>query len=107
MTHTELYEIVKDHPDVWSKVMEWDDPYWMDKEPPASYVSPAGAEAMLLGLGVAWLVEHKREPIMSKWKHGFGCWFPVSDGLCSDNDAAKSLLAAVYAAIAEVKQAAK
>ena len=63
MTATELYEIVKDHPDVWGKVLKRDGEYWMDAEDPATHIGVACASAALLGLGVKWLLDNTRTDI--------------------------------------------
>lgn len=109
MTHAELYEIVKDHRDVWGSILEFvpntvgggsflehDGKHFVDLSPGRFM-----AEFTLLGLGVAWLVRTDGQ---------FNTYGPVSPGDTFDVPSTTgawgegtSILAAVYAAIAEVR----
>lgn len=115
MTNAELYEIVKDHRDVWGEHMFpqihplhgtiW----WANR---AMFGMPANTqlvEPALLGLGVAWLVENGHRPSLHKLKDG-RCtnWIDYDPNGPMDGGTeivSKNLLAAVYAAIGEVKKA--
>lgn len=105
MTHAELYEIVKDHEDTWGEQFKYDEWRALFIEQSPQTINPIRGdivESSLLGLGVAWLVEHGGSarlypPLPTKSEYFVGTeaygawWFP-------------SLLASVYAAIAEVKK---
>lgn len=100
MTATELYEIVKDHPDVWGKVLAFcdynDASYWASRVIRGDYsiqCSDATAEVALLGLGAKWLAE-KKNGIVSL---DLMVILAVTNG--------SGLLRETYAAIAEVKRA--
>lgn len=101
MTHTELYEIVKDHADVWDKVLEFHNGHWADPDETNSWVPESIAEAALLGLGVEWLVENDKGlmilPKDNSGNYRVSAWSAACDST--------PMLAAVYAAIAEVKKA--
>lgn len=105
MTHAELYKIVKDHRDVWGEHMFpqihplhgtiW----WANR---AMFGMPANTqlvEPALLGLGVEWLVGHLGALNLYAPAKPGGPHEAVARGLSEGS----SLLAAVYAAIAEVK----
>lgn len=109
MTHAELYKIVKDHQDVWGSILEFvpntvgggsflehDGKHFVDLSPGRFM-----AEFTLLGLGVAWLVENLDQATIGI----HGGRFSVRDGWMPPNVSANggSILAAVYAAIAEVR----
>lgn len=116
MTHTELYEIVKDHRDVWGEHLFpeihkahgviW----WANRAMGGTPVPAALVEPTLLGLGVAWLAQNGACPSLYgnalnsksridytvKYADGTpGLYFKYAD----------SPTAAVYAAIGEVKAA--
>lgn len=137
MTHAEMYEIVKDHPDVWGKVLEY-----VECEPPspplwcmkindellideadmegdewkrdamplddrivegAAPVSQAGVYYALLGLGVKWLVQRGGAstiygPVTPSATDGYYAGGKIPS-VWGDSE-----LAAVYAAIAEIKR---
>mgnify|MGYP000967116110 CR=1 FL=1 len=119
MTATELYEIVKDHRDVWEDAIvlcrDGDEQYYWASML-QDYGSECGcdtAEAALLGLGVKWLVERKAHPGTGYpiGKDGsFSCWVDPKVG-CDFWDRREcrgpSILAAIYAAISEVKRETK
>lgn len=111
MTHAELYEIVKDHRDVWGRDLRHCDQYFASVFPRdvSLETTPAVAKHALIGLGVAWLSRNGAAPHLhgnttnSKCRIGYAVtdkygtadfWFKYAD----------SELAAVYAAIAEVKR---
>lgn len=105
MTHAELYEIVKDHPDVWGHHFIVEDYGGGLRRFVRHFTHQAEecehAEMELLGLGVAWLVENGRSariypPLPMRQEYFVG----TDD--CGDWQL-PSLLASVYAAIAEVK----
>lgn len=109
MTYAELLEIVKDHRDVWGEHLFpeihkahgviW----WANRAMGGTPVPAALVEPTLLGLGVAWLVENGGSariypPLPTRPEYFVG----------TDDCGGwrlPSLLASVYAAIAEVKAA--
>lgn len=137
MTHAELYDIVKDHRDVWGEVLEYAEtnspnpPLWIMKSNEELFlddadiegedwkresvalddrimdggcpISTEGVIVALLGLGVEWLVENGGSariypPLPTRPEYFVG----------TDDCGGwrlPSLLASVYAAIAEVKKA--
>lgn len=107
MTHAELYEIVKDHPDVWGQhfhtVRRSNETTELVRHFSNEQPEPEHLQAELLGLGVAWLLETTTE-FHAEYKdgpQGFACMV-----LCGRYPREyKTKLAAVYAAIAEVKRA--
>ena len=105
MTHAELYEIVKDHRDVWGEhfhtVRRGDESTEFVRHYTNDAGEPEHVEMELLGLGVAWLVRTDGQ---------FNAYGPVSPGDTFDVPSTTgawgegtSILAAVYAAIAEVR----
>lgn len=106
MTNAELYDIVKDHRDVW----------WQHFDPICCFGHPyltrpgmletAGneqhIEMELIGLGVAWLAKNGGSANIYPPMSGSDEYFVSSDmSACAGRP---SMLAAVYAAIAEVKR---
>lgn len=113
MTATELYEIVKDHPDVWGNHLHWNGYGFCRRRVgliyPTTLADQEPVENELLGLGVKWLasgggtslsyitamiVNRKGEAAVEAWEERRG---DVSVR-CTN------ILAAVYAAIAYVKE---
>lgn len=105
MTHAELYKIVKDRRDVWGQhftiTVGHDGPVEFVRHFTNDAPEPEHLEAELLGLGVAWLVRTDGQ---------FNAYGPVSPGDTFDVPSTTgawgegtSILAAVYAAIAEVR----
>ena len=107
MTHAELYEIVKDHRDVWGEhfhtVGRGDGSTEFVRHFTNDAGEPEHVEAELLGLGVAWLVGNLGDTTIGKPNHG---GYGVRDTWMFPHihTWGGSLLAAVYAAIAEVKR---
>ena len=115
MTHAELYEIVKDHRDVWGKHFTWDYTRELFMEQWPQTISPIRndiAESALLGLGVAWLVKRAgRARIygMGKACKEFGTmtdgrWLGQGDSMLSSVYSLIGRLKASLDAIAEVKR---
>ena len=117
MTATELYEIVKDHADVWENVLGYheyhDAALWhCNERGHAIQCSGDAAEAALLGLGVKWLVSIDAFPELRLYPCGVVvCWadpYPMcsaTDRFPSKGAPPFAALSAVYAAISEVKRA--
>lgn len=106
MTHAELYDIVKDHRDVWGKhfhtVRRGDESTIFVRHYANAEGEPAHREMELLGLGVAWLAKNGGSANIYPPMSGSPDYFVSSDmSACSGRP---SILAAVYAAIAEVKR---
>ena len=105
MTHAELYKIVKDRRDVWGQhftiTVGHDGPVEFVRHFTNDAPEPEHLEAELLGLGVVWLVENGGR---------FNVYGPMTPDDTFDVPTATktwsegtSILAAVYAAIGEVK----
>lgn len=97
MTHAELYEIVKDHRDVWGQhfhtVRRSNETTELVRHFSNEQPEPEHLGAELLGLGVAWLAE-KKNGIVSL---DLMVILAVTNG--------SGLLRETYAAIAEVNRA--
>lgn len=116
MTATELYEIVKDHRDVWEDAIvlcrDGDKRYYWASilQDYSLQCSDAAAEVALLGLGVKWLASgggtgHSYISGMIIGTNG-AADIDVWATSCEDINCPRTdILAAVYAAIAEVKRA--
>lgn len=105
MNHTKLYEITKCHRDVWGKHFHSVGRSNGSTEFVRHYTNdapePEHVEAELLGLGVEWLAEHASSMVfVGPVAHDNEYLICVS----GVSGKAPSLLAAVYAAIAEVKR---
>lgn len=103
MTHAELYAIVKDHPDVWGEVYRYSEHFSAIFPRDISVeTSPEAASVGLLGLGVDWLLDRTTE-FHAEYKdgpRGFACMVLIG----KHPRTYRTKLAAVYAAIAEVKR---
>ena len=114
MTHAELYEIVKDHRDVWGQHFAITVCHDGSVEFVRHFTNEAGepehVEAELLGLGVAWLSRNGATPHLHGNTTNSKCRI---DYTVTDKDDtedfyfkyADSPTAAVYAAIGAVKAA--
>lgn len=108
MNQTELYEIVKDHRDVWGKHFgtyhdrEYEGSTEFVRRESTDATNTIYVAAELLGLGVAWLVGNLGDTIIGKPNHG---GYGVRDTWMVPRVHTRggSLLDAVYAAIAEMK----
>lgn len=107
MTHAELCDIVKDHRDVWGHhfYMLYSKGKYVEllRHDSNDPLEPEHVEIELLGLGVVWLVENGGR---------FNVYGPMTPDDTFDVPTATktwsestSILAAVYAAIGEVKKA--
>lgn len=112
MTATELYEIVKDHRDVWGVTLHFDDyGCWVDSFSHPESLRDDTAEVALLGLGVKWLAERRAQPQVIARRDG--TYRAHTEHECSPGGImafkytgrGRTVIAAVYAAIAEVKRA--
>ena len=113
MTHAELYDIVKDHPDVWGEVYRYSEHFSAIFPRDISVeTSPEAASVGLIGLGVAWLVETEQQSrIYAKGRccTGFGTmtsgmWLGQGDSIIASVYSLIDRLKTSRAAIAEVKR---
>lgn len=106
MTNSELYEIVKNHQDVWGQhfhtVRRGDESTIFVRHYANAEGEPAHREMELLGLGVEWLLERSKSEVVTHMVSHFFDRYITRAG-CMNSTWQPSLLAAVYAAIAEVK----
>lgn len=109
MTATELYEIVKDHPDVWGKdfviVVRGDGTAGFFRQFSNDELDPEHVENELLGLGVKWLVENSKHNsvAVARTLGDWQCITYTEEQWCATLFG-PSPVAAVYAAIAEVNR---
>lgn len=109
MTAAELYEIVTGHQDVWGKhfgIVKRSDGYvGFYRSFSNDELDPEHVENELLGLGVKWLVKNS-DVLMHEHLHGGYVVLPRFEPGYDDKQPVMgpSVLAAVYAAIAYVKE---
>jgi hypothetical protein len=116
VTATELYEIVKDHRDVWGNHIHWNGYGFCRRRGELVYNTVLDQEPVeneLLGLGVKWLAERRAQPQVIARRDG--TYRAHTEHECSlgsvmafkHTGRGRTVLAAVYAAIAYVKRATK